>query len=314
MTIPDPSRRDIIAGSALAGATMLTGLAGPVRAQGPVMPARDPTPFVIPPPPPELTAPSATAKLDGVDLWYWDTGGSGPVVVLQHAMTGSGHCWGYQQQVFQKAGYRVIGYSRRGYRDSSAGDPNRRGTAVEDLRMLLDHLKIERCHVVGTAGGGLVSGGFALNYPQRTITITIACSMLTLDAPEVLSLFPPRDEFMRSMPHDFGELGPSYRALCREGHAIWKDLAHKAREETGLPSQPYGGPRTMEEISKISVPTLLIYGDADLGTCPPIGRLFYNAIPRSEFVVLTECGHSAYWERPAEFNAAVLEFMKRRAS
>ena len=319
MTIFDPSRRDMLAGSALAGAGLVAGLggegAGQAQASTPAMPKGDPTPFVAPPLPPPLTAPAAIARLAGVDLWYWDTGGPGPVVVLQHAMTGSGHVWGYQQQVFARAGYRVIGYSRRGYRESSAGDPNKPGTAVEDLRMLLDHLKIERCHVVGTAGGGLVSGGFGLHYPGRTLTITIACSMLTLTEPKVLELLSLRGEpFSGTLPHHFTELSPSYRALCKEGVALWKDLAHKARAEQGnvLPAQPYGGPETLADIGRIGVPTLLIYGDADLGCCPPMGRLFHKAIPNSEFVVFTETGHSAYWERPAEFNAVVLDFMKRR--
>lgn len=206
----------------------------------PSLPARDPTPFVAPPLPPDLTAPASIARLDGVDLWYWDTGGTGPAVVLQHATTGSGHVWGYQQQVFEGAGYRVIGYSRRGYRGSSGGDPARPATAVDDMRMLLDHLGIERCHVIGTAGGGIVAAGFALAHPGRTLSATVSCSGLTLEAPEMLALMPLFKELTAGMfPHDVVELGPSYRALCKEGHQLWKQLARQAREvQGGLASQP----------------------------------------------------------------------------
>jgi pimeloyl-ACP methyl ester carboxylesterase len=319
MTILDPSRRDILAGSALAGASMMVGLAasaGPAHAQGAVLPPRDPTPFTVPPPPPAMTAPAAIARLDGVNIWYWDTGGPGEVVVLQHAMTGSGHTWAYQQQAFRDAGYRVIGYSRRSYRDTTSPDPSK-GTAVEDMRMLMDYLKVDKCHVVGTAGGGLLAAGWAMHYPRRTRTITIAHSMISLTSPEVLALFPMRGQpWAANLPHDFTELSPSYRALAKEGHALWKELAHKAREQQqGLPAQPYGGPDTLADIAKVGiVPTLLIYGDADLGASPPVGRLFHKTIPNSELVVLTECGHSGYWERPDLFNAAVLEFIKRRGS
>ena len=318
MTIRNRSRRDILAGAALAGAALLNSAATSATRKprrSTVMPPRDPTPFSPPQiPPPAMTAPARIAKLDGVDMWYWDTGGPGPVVALQHAMTGSGHVWGYQQQVFREAGYRVIGCSRRGYRDTSKGDPANLGTAVEDFRMLLDYLKIDRCHVIGTAGGGLVAGGFALNYPQRTRSITISCSILTLDAPEVIDMLPNRGQsFVSTLPHEVAELSPSYRALCKEGTKLWADLVHRARAESGLPAQPYGGPTTLAEIARISVPTLLIYGGSDMGVSPPIGRLFNKTIPNSELVVFTECGHSAYWERPAMFNATVLEFMKRRA-
>lgn len=323
MTIRDPSRRDLIAGGALAGAALLAGTAAPARAQGAatkgkVLPPRDPDPFVVPPPPPAITASSAIARLDGVNIWYWDTGGPGEVVVLQHAMTGSGHVWGYQQQEFQKAGYRVIGYSRRSYRDTTSADPAG-SNAVEDMRQLMDHLKVDKCHVVGTAGGGLLAGGWALHYPQRTRTITIAHSIISLTSPEVRALWPLLGQsWVQHLPHDVSELSPSYRALAKEGHEMWKDLAHRARaqeEQRGLPAQPYGGPDTLADIAKLgAVPTLLIYGDADLNASPPVGRLFNRTIPNSELVILNECGHSGYWERPTLFNAAVLEFMKRRGA
>lgn len=319
MTTRNPNRRDLLAGGALMGAAVLaSATATPAEAQKPakkgtILPPRDPNPFTVPPPPPALTAPAAIAKLDGVDIWYWDTGGPGEVVVLQHAMTGSGHVWGYQQQVFQKAGYRVIGYSRRSYRDTSSPNPGA-GNAVDDMRMLMDYLKVDKCHVIGTAGGGLLAAGWALHHPQRTRTITIAHSIVLIGAPELAPYFTAQGQsWNAAVPHDYNELSPSYRALAKEGWAMWKEFAHKARvQQQGLPAQPYGGPTSMADLKKITAPTLLIYGDADPGSTPPLGRLFNKTIPNSEFVMFTECGHSGYWERPEMFNTTVLEFMKRR--
>jgi pimeloyl-ACP methyl ester carboxylesterase len=319
MTSRDPSRRDLLAGGALAGAAALVGAAAPAVAQTAGrrvdLPPADPNPFKAPPLPPALTAPSAVAKLDGVNIWYWDTGGPGEVVVLQHAMTGSGHVWGYQQQAFRDAGYRVIGYSRRSYRETTSPNPGA-GNAVEDMRMLMDHLKVDKCHVIGTAGGGLLAAGWALHHPNRTHTITIAHSVVLLGAPELTPYFTTWGQpWQANVPHDYNELSPSYRALAKEGWAMWKDLAHKAREQQkGLPSQPYGGPNSMADLARITAPTLLIYGDADPGSTPPLGRLFNRTIPGSEFVMFTECGHSGYWERPDMFNAVVLDFMKRRTT
>lgn len=318
MTTGNPNRRDLLAGGALMGAAVLAGAATSAQAQtsaakGKILPPRDPNPFTVPPLPPAMTAPSGIAKLDGVNIWYWDTGGPGEVVVLQHAMTGSGHVWGYQQQVFRAAGYRVIGYSRRSYRETTSDNPGG-SNAVEDMRQLMDYLKIDKCHVVGTAGGGLLAAGWALRYPQRTRTITIAHSIVLIGAPELAPYFTAQGQpWNAAVPHDYNELSPSYRALAKEGWAMWKDYAHKARvQQQGLPAQPYGGPASMADLAKISAPTLLIYGDADPGSTPPLGRLFNRTIPNSEFVMFTECGHSGYWERPDLFNATVLEFMKRR--
>src|SRR5262245_56758210 len=69
------------------------------------------TPIPIPA---QAPAKEAMAPLPGTQLWYWDTGGSGVPIVLLHPATGSGLIWGYQQPVFAKAGYSVIGYARSG--------------------------------------------------------------------------------------------------------------------------------------------------------------------------------------------------------
>src|SRR5882672_11542467 len=70
--------------------------------------------LLVPLPAP-VPAKEALAALPDTRLWYWDTGGDGTPVVLVHPATGSGLIWGYQQPAFAKAGYRVIGYSRRSY-------------------------------------------------------------------------------------------------------------------------------------------------------------------------------------------------------
>lgn len=57
----------------------------------------------------------------GAGLYYWDTGGEGPVVLLSHLGRGSALTWPYQQPVFAKAGFRTIAYSRRGFFGSPPG-------------------------------------------------------------------------------------------------------------------------------------------------------------------------------------------------
>src|SRR5215467_9865243 len=70
------------------------------------------------PVPAQVSAKTGTAQLPDTRLYYWDTGGDGPAIVLLHPATGSALIWGYQQPAFAKAGYRVIGYSRRSYYNS----------------------------------------------------------------------------------------------------------------------------------------------------------------------------------------------------
>ena len=72
----------------------------------------------LPLPPAEPVTAGQLALANGAKLWAWDTGGEGAVVLLAHPASGNHASWGYQQPVLAAAGYRVIGYSRRGYAGS----------------------------------------------------------------------------------------------------------------------------------------------------------------------------------------------------
>src|SRR6267142_1641439 len=127
------SRRGLLMGTALLGvgtATLASGAGEAVAATS------RPDPMAPIPIPPQVLANEGVAVVPDTRLWYWDTGGAGQPIVLMHPATGSGLIWGYQQPVFAKAGYRVIGYSRRGHNGSEAVPRVNTGIASEDLHHL----------------------------------------------------------------------------------------------------------------------------------------------------------------------------------
>jgi len=265
---------------------------------------------------PSDTRPTGTLTIDGAQLAYWDTGGTGPAIVLLHPATGSSLIWGYQQQALADAGYRVIGYSRRGFNGSPNADPEESGTGAGDLLQLVDQLGVERMHLVGSAAGAFIAASFAIAHPHRVNTLTIACSIVSISDPRVRALVPWLFEpWWNELPHDQRELSASYRSVNKAGSEHWNALHEISHEGVEAVSQPAGDEdATLETMARIPVPTLLLYGGADLLSPPPVGRILASAIPDSELAVLSECGHSAYWERPAEFNATLLDFMTRRGS
>lgn len=68
---------------------------------------------------------------------------------------------------------------------------------------------------------------------------------------------------------------------------------------------------TWATLERLAPPTLLIAGGADLYVPPPAMREVAARIPGAQFVALPDAGHSAPWERPTEFNRAVLGFIDR---
>jgi pimeloyl-ACP methyl ester carboxylesterase len=236
-------------------------------------------------------------------------------VVFVHAATGNSRVWEYQLPAFTAAGYRVVAYDRRGF-GRSAIDPAgpQPGTAADDLLGLVNHLRLDRFHLVGTAAGGGVSFDFALSFPERVRSLVIANAGGNVQDPAYLELgrrMRPSPQF-DALPPELRELGPSYRAANAAGTRRWLEL-HGLSWPGGSPPKAQGTRNriTFALLETLKVPTLLLTGDADLYTPPSVLRLFTARIRAAESVVVPEAGHSAYWEQPETFNRTVLEFLGR---
>jgi pimeloyl-ACP methyl ester carboxylesterase len=289
------------------------------------------------------------AELAGARIYYRDTGGSGAAVVFLHP--GSGNSLVFEKQIdpFVARGYRVIAFDRAGQgrsvRREGASDP-----AAPDLEQLMDYLRIERFHLVGVAAGGGVALQYVLRRPERVLSLVVANSIGNVQDAAYLAisrrLRPPSFD---QLPLEMRELGPSYRALNPEGVQRWVEISRtpataEPRNENirpnpsssrplheilgpkpgGAPTnhsdtpRPPGGPRgggdvqvTFAALKKMTVPTLLLTGDADPYMPPSVLRLFKQHMPSAEMCVIPESGHAAHWENPEEFNRHVLEFLAK---
>jgi len=266
------------------------------------------------PVPVQAPAKEALAALPGTHLWYWDTGGNGTPIVLLHPATGSALIWSYQQPAFAAAGYRVIAYSRRSYFNSDAAAKDAPGVASEDLHNLVEHLGIRKFHAVGSAAGGGVAADYAVSHPDRLLSLVINSNPAGINAGELVQRYAGlRPAHFDDMPADFRELGPSYRAANPAGVKQWLELERTA--VTGMPAgQKRANEITAATLERLTVPTLLITGDADLYSPPALIRMIAAHIPGSEVVVVPGAGHSSYFEQPAAFNRAVLAFLAKHAN
>jgi pimeloyl-ACP methyl ester carboxylesterase len=261
--------------------------------------------------PPAAPAVERLVDAAGVRLSAWDTGGSGEVVVLLHPGTGSAGIWAYQQSVLARAGYRVIAYSRRGHGASERGPENDTTPAVDDLRALLDRLEVGRFHAVGFAAGGYLPPDFAVSWPERLLSITLACTHGGVTDPafrQRINAMVPRP--FTEMPASFRELGPGYRAANPEGVRQWEELERAARPVPPPPLRARN-PLTWSAIESLRTPALLVAGGADLYMPVPLVLEYATHLHNARTVVINECGHSAYWEQPEAFNRTLLEFLKR---
>ena len=250
----------------------------------------------------------------GAGLYYWDTGGTGPAILLCHPGRGSALSWPYQQPFFAAKGIRTIAYSRRGHYRSPAGAADQAGTYADDVNALLNHLNVDKVHILGLAAGGVTVSDFVVSFPHKVLSMTIVCSLFGLwdkDIDERSDFILPKE--YRDLPPDFKELGPSYRWANPQGVKAWLEMEKASRGDGSRVRQKAKSKVTWDKLRQLKLPTFFITGGADLYQPPSMMRAAAREIPWSETLVVPEAGHALQWEQPNVFNRVVLDFIQRNS-
>jgi pimeloyl-ACP methyl ester carboxylesterase len=121
-----------------------------------------------------LAVETGTANVNGVTIYYRDIGQRSEPVILLHGFPETGDTFAAAVSALGKR-YRLIVPDLRGaglsQRPSSGYEKK---TLATDVKELMDHLKIDRAHVIGHDIGARVAYAFAVQYPERLLSITVA--------------------------------------------------------------------------------------------------------------------------------------------
>lgn len=146
----------------LAAAVLLTGCGGRARASDPAVPQ------------------PAFLKVNGARLSYLDWGGRGMGMVFIHGLGDSPHAFDQIAPEFRDR-FRVIAYARRGHGRSEVVGPYTHSVLAEDLRQLLDSLRIRKTVLVGWSLGGNELAEFTAAHPDRVAGLVfLECYDLSL--------------------------------------------------------------------------------------------------------------------------------------
>jgi pimeloyl-ACP methyl ester carboxylesterase len=251
-------------------------------------------------------------ELPNVKLWVTDTGGTGDPVILLHANTGTSQNWQKQTPALVQAGYRVIAFDRPGWGKSVIRQGMKPISVAEDLDALVDHLKLNKFHLVGVAGGGYIALDYAAWRPERLNSLVVGASGLGLMGDEEADTFRRRAAIpgFNQLPPEVREMSPSYRGTNPEGVARWKEIEEHAMQ-AGAVVPPLRTPNTDEKIASITTPILVIAGDVDLTTPSAAIRLWAKHLKTYDWLLIPEAGHALAWEQPDAFNQAVLAFLRK---
>lgn len=259
-----------------------------------------------------------------------DTGGSGRPVVLIHGWPLSGASWKLQVPALVAAGHRVIAYDRRGFGRS---DKPRGGydydTLAEDLGGLLEGFDLRDVTLVGfSMGGGEVARYVTEFGEDRLHSVVFAAAVPPYllhgeDNPDgpltkaeaakmTAALTADREAFFEQFSTDFFSANGRL-AVTEHQRQDALALAAQADKRAALKCmKSFGTEDFRDDLPNITVPTLVIHGDAD--AVVPIegsGARTHAAIAHSELVVLAGAPHGCNVSHADEFNAALVAFLAR---
>jgi pimeloyl-ACP methyl ester carboxylesterase len=173
----------------------------------------------------------------------------------------------------------------------------------------LEALGLDRVHLVGTSLGGWIAAELAVRSQARLASLTL------VGAVGILADGKPIDDIFRmSVAENLRRFyADPERAARRFGDMANIDMNLVAKNRTTVTRLAYKprfhNPGLAKWLHRVTVPTLLVYGDTD-GLVPPIfGEAYRAAIPGSRLIVMEDAGHAPFDERKDAFLAAFRGFV-----
>lgn len=248
-------------------------------------------------------------SVNGVSLNYSDTGGDGPAIVFSHGLIMSGEMFAAQIKRLSKR-YRCIAYDHRGQGGSEVSeDGYDMDTLTDDAVGLISQLGATPCHFVGLSMGGFVGMRLAARHPELVKSLTLLETSADTEPEENVPKY-RRLNFVarwlglglvvgKVMPILFGKtfMADPARAADREiwrKHIVGNHRIGITRAVKGVIERN----GVMDELGKITCPTLVAVGDEDTATVPVKSERIVAAINGADLKVIPQAGHSSTIEQP----------------
>jgi pimeloyl-ACP methyl ester carboxylesterase len=262
---------------------------------------------------------------DGVALHYEETGSGAPIVFV-HEFGGDLRSWEPQVRYFSRM-YRCIAYNARGYPPSDVPEDFNRYSqerARDDIRAVLDGLRIDRAHIVGLSMGAFATLHFGLAYANRALSITFAGGAYgshpghykQFQADSRANADRIQKEGMKKFVDTYG-VGATRVQLQAKDPKSFDEYLAQFHEHSAL-----GAANTLlgvqcrrpsfydlaEPLKKMRVPALLMLGDEEEPALE--ANLFIKrCVPTAGLAVFPKSGHAINLEEPALFNQVLESFL-----
>lgn len=258
------------------------------------------------------------ARINGVDLAFTDQGTGLPVLFV-HGYPLNRTMWEPQVKGLSSR-VRVITVDLRGHGESEA--PSSSYTVelfADDLRGLLDHLRIDQAVIVGFSMGGYITFAFYRKYRDRVKALVLVDTRPQPDTDEAKQGRLKTAETAQkegALPIADAMVPKLLSPATLEGRP---DLVTQVREIIlGTPVSGIAGdlmamaerPDSVPLLSEVSCPALVLVGEQDSLTPPADAKLMADAIRGARLETIPHAGHLTPLEQPERVNTAIRTFLE----
>jgi 3-oxoadipate enol-lactonase len=253
---------------------------------------------------------------------HYEVAGSGPALIFAHGVGGNHLSW-WQQVAHFSARYTCVAFSHRGFTPSS---PVPGATApdafADDLAALIEELKLEEVRLVAQSMGGWTCLEYTLRHPAKVRALVMASTSGGIDYRQVKGAGAAEiREWLQQAPKAAADLDargilaasgarmeteqPAAAVLYRQISQL-TPAAFRSAARARIVQQRTQSP---EMLKQLQMPVLFLAGDEDCVYPSAAGPELAALAPKGRAVRIPKAGHSVYFERAAEFNRIVEEFL-----
>ncbi len=262
----------------------------------------------------------AFAEVNGAAIYY-EMRGTGTSLLFVHAGLADSRMWDAQMAAFEGS-HQVIRFDMRGFGRSNL--PPGSFKNVDDVRGLMDALKLDTTTLVGSSFGSLVALDFALEHPDRVTGLVLAAPSVsgTIPSQRIRQFWDEeesaieRGDFETATELNLSfwvdgpertadQVSPPVRELVRRMQLAIFEIPVPESVEALPISQP-----AIERLPSLQVPVLVIVGALDLEEKIALARRLAGEVPTARLVVVDSAAHMVNMEKSAAFNLALVNFFR----
>ncbi|MDE2312517.1 MAG: alpha/beta hydrolase [Patescibacteria group bacterium] len=232
-------------------------------------------------------------------------GGGGQTMLFLHGWRSNKQVWAKVINSIEDTECRILALDLPGFGGSQAPkEPWSVGDYAGLVAEFVEKLQLSRVVVVGHSFGGRVGIKLAANFPQLVSRLVLVDSAGFADAVTKKKIYAALAKVVRPIfqPRVMQPLRRKiYQSLGAEDYVATPQLrqtfVNVVREDLA------------EDIARIRVPTLLVWGRHDRETPPRFGERMFAAIPNAQLVILEHAGHFSFIDQPEKFVEVLRKFI-----